>query len=261
MNNVIEKLTSKYPQLLMPIEKGIKDSEEYKDVVLRGLPCKYKDTFIKDNKDSIETIDTIVGKIDVITFRIREDFIHAVRALGNRCEPVEVPDSTGAMTIFGLNNWEKVRAGEENYKDSIIILSSGNYSNVSNNDVMLVTNGEIELTQDEWIDLSITIRKYHELTHVIMRKLYPDNINPIRDELIADSVGLVGAFGKFDDRLLKLFLGIDSDTYRKGARLENYEGGNEESIPQVKEMIESLKAKLVSYNDPSQIWNSLERFI
>lgn len=261
MENCIELLANKYPQLLMPIKAGIKDSEEYKDVVLRGKPCPYKETFIKDNKDTLERILTPVGEVDVLSLRIREDFIHAVRALGNRCEPVDIPDSTGAMAIFGLNNWEKVKEGLEDYKDSIIILSAGNYSNVTNIDVKNVTNGEVNLTQEEWIDKSITIRKYHELTHFVMRKKYPEDIKPIRDELIADIVGLIAAFGYFDDRLLKLFLGIENETYRLGGRLENYEGGSEENIPLVLEEIRLLKEAFKGYSSIEAIYENIESFM
>ena len=52
----------------------------------------------------------------------------------------------------------------------------------------------IDLNEDEWIEKSIIIRKYHELTHFVMRKTYPDDIDYIRDELIADCIGLICAF-------------------------------------------------------------------
>ena len=38
----------------------------------------------------------------------------------------------------------------------------------------------------------------------------------IRDELIADACGLFAAFNSFDPRFLRLFLGIENSTYRKG---------------------------------------------
>lgn len=261
MEHCIDILARKYPQILMPIKEGIKDSEEYKDVVLRGKPCNYKPDFTYNEGDTLETIKTPVGEIEVLSLIDRNDFIHAVRALGNRCEPVEVPNSTGAMAIFGLNNWDKVRANLDNYKDSLIILSSGNYSNVTNKDVKKVTNGEIDLSKDEWTKKSIIIRKYHELTHFVMRKKYPDDIVPIRDELIADVVGIIAAFGYFDERLLKLFLGIESKEYRKGGRLENYEGGSEKNIPEVLNKIEEYKELFKDYNDVDDIWNNIERFM
>ncbi|MDO5440363.1 MAG: hypothetical protein Q4F12_02365 [Erysipelotrichaceae bacterium] len=261
MKHCIDELKSRYPQILMPIKKGIKDSEEYKNVVLRGEDCPYKDTFSRNPLDKLESVITPVGEVEVLSLIDRDDFIHAVRALGNKCEPVDVPDSTGAVAIFGLNNWEKVRAGKDNYKDSFIILSSGNYSNVTCDMVNEITNNDYSLTKDSWRDKSITIRKYHELTHFVMRKKYPEDIKAIRDELIADSVGIISAFGKLDERLLKLFLGVESDTYRKGGRLENYEGGSIEHIPDIIKQIDHLKELFNDNNDIDDIWNNIERYM
>ena len=172
----------------------------------------------------------------------------------------DIPDSTGAMAIFGLNNWDKVRAGLDSYKDSFIILSSGNYSNVSTKDIYKVTNGDIDISEEEWIEKSIVIRKYHELTHFVMRKLYPNDISFIRDELIADCVGLIAAFKEFDTRLLRLFLGIENNEYRDGGRLQNYEGGEKENIPQINKMIEDLKNRVSKYEkeDVNVIWNNVK---
>lgn len=261
MKHCIEELILRYPQMLLPIKQGIKDSEEYRNVVLKGMPCSYKDTFVKDSYDALETFKSDVGDVEILLLRNREDFVHALRALGNRCEPVDVPDSTGAITIFGLNNWQKVRQGLDDYKDNIIILSSGNYSNVSNDDVKEVSKGSVDLTSKEWIDASIVIRKYHELTHFIMRKKYPNDIKPIRDELIADSVGIIAAFGYFDERLLKLFLGIENNAYRKGGRLENYESGSIDNVPLVLKQIDGLKNILKTFSKPEEIWNDIERIM
>ena len=270
MEHCINILARRYPQILLPIEEGISKSEEYRNVCLRGEKCDRPITFSMDTKDTLETFNTIAGEVEILTLRKREDFIHACICLGNKCEPQIIPDSTGAMAIFGLNNWDKVREGLDNYKDSFIILSSGNYSNVSNKDVYNSTNGEIDLTQEEWIEKSIVIRKYHELTHFVMRKLYPDDISFIRDELIADAVGLIGAFKKFDIRLLELFLGIETNdqgiettTYRDGGRLQNYEGGNEENIPNILEMIDELKDKTSKYEnkDIKIIWENIKEIM
>ena len=263
MKHCIDILANRYPQILLPIEEGISKSEEYRNVCLRGQECNRPITFTKDPKDTLETFNTIAGDVDVLSLRKREDFVHACRCLGNKCEPVEIPDSTGAMALFGLNNWEKVRAGMDNYKDSFIILSSGNYSNVTNNDIYKETNGEIDLSEQEWIEKSISIRKYHELTHFVMRKIYPDDISFIRDELIADCIGLIAAFNTFDIRLLKLFLGIEGNIYREGGRLQNYEGGNIENIPNILKMIDVLKNKVSEYEDKdiNDIWKNIKELM
>lgn len=263
MEHCLDVLAKRYPQILMPIEKGIKDSEEYRKVCLRGEKCNRPNTFSKDPKDKLETFNTPVGSVEVLTLRNRQDFEHACRCLGHKCEPVDIPSSTGAMAIFGLNNWDKVRAGIEDYKDSFIILSSGNYSDVLSGDIYMITNGQISLSEQEWVEKSIIIRKYHELTHFVMRKMYPNDIDFIRDELIADCVGLICAFKCFDIRLLKLFLGIESNTYRKGGRLENYEGFDLNNIEKILKMIDNFKLKITKYEDKdvNTIWNNIEELM
>lgn len=263
MEHCLDILAKRYPQILLPVQKGIRETEEYKNVCLRGQQCNRPITFSKDPEDKLETVNTPTGDVEVLSLRKRDDFVHMCQCLGNKCEPVEIPDSTGAMALFGLNNWDKVRAGLDNYKDSFIILSSGNYSNVSNIDIKNITNGEIDLDEQAWTNKSIIIRKYHELTHFVMRKTYPDDISFIRDELIADCIGLICAFGCFDVRLLKLFLGIEEDTYRQGGRLQNYEGGEEKNIPEVLKMIEQLKNKVEKYEkeDVDTIWKNIKELM
>jgi hypothetical protein len=48
--------------------------------------------------------------------------------------------------------------------------------------------------------------------------------NALLDELIADYTGIVAATGRFDPRWFLTFLGLESDGYRTGGRLENYRG-------------------------------------
>ena len=39
---------------------------------------------------------------------------------------------------------------------------------------------------------------------------------------MADSIGMVAAFGFYDETLARKVLGIEGETYRAGGRLENY---------------------------------------
>ena len=133
-----------------------------------------------------------------------------------------VPATTGAVTVTAFN-WSKIRehqkqfmeeqrrAGiadpdwssefkrfisvKENYQDLLVVLSRGPYSGIS-----AARAGQPEET---WLETSHVIRKYHELTHVICRRLYPDDIKAVRDELAADTVGIFAAFGRFDIELEK----------------------------------------------------------
>ena len=158
MNNMQDidrqKLFSQYPQLSIPISKGVSQSKLYKDIVLRGVPHNnmLSGDFVVNGVLG-EYFDTPTGTVNIYVISKRTDFVHSLQALAHRCEPVEIPDSVGASTIRGLINWEKINrhkaeylaaggeawsvefrrftADKSNYLDTIILLSSGYYSNIS----------------------------------------------------------------------------------------------------------------------------------
>lgn len=261
MKHILYTLGKRYPQIYLPIEEGISNSEEYEKVCYECEEPKRELLFSFNEKDKLETINTECGDVDILTLYDRNDFEHIIRSLAFKCEPKDIPKSTGAMALFGLNNIEKFKAGLDNYKDSFLILSSGDYSNVNTQSISNVTNNEVTLSQDEWTEKSITIRKYHELTHFIMRKTYPNNIDPVRDEIIADSIGLMLAFKKLDVRILKLFLGLEGETYRKGGRLENYKGGDD--IEKTLLLIDKITNVLKKYEteEINNIWQHIKEIL
>ena len=77
------------------------------------------------------------------------------------------------------------------------------------------------MPEGEWLSASHTIRKTHECTHFLCRRLFPELKDAVWDELVADAVGIAAAFGRFDPALEELFLGIDATAYT-GGRLGNY---------------------------------------
>jgi hypothetical protein len=116
--------------------------------------------------------------------------------------------------------------------DMLVVLSCGPYS--------VVSASAMGLTEGEWLARSDTIRRYHELTHVICRRLYPEDVDPVRDELIADAVGLYAAFGRFDPETEKRFLGVKDGRY-VGGRLENYTDEPEKLAGQVGAALDRIK--------------------
>ena len=75
---------------------------------------------------------------------------------------------------------------------------------------------------------------------MICRRLYPEDIDSIRDELIADAVGLYAAIGRFDPETEKLFLGI-KDGHYVGGRLGNYTDAPEALAGQVGAALDRMK--------------------
>ena len=233
MSATLEKLAAEYPQLYL--DPDTDTAEDYRRVTLRGEEPETKrlDHYTGDRYDRMETLETPVGPVRVVTLGNRRDFELVLRGMmaAKNGPQAQIPASQGAamLTVF---NWPRIRAhlalfpeeeraaefrrftaDKANYTDQLVILSRGPYSNVD--------AAAVGLPESEWLARSDTIRRYHELTHVICRRLYPEDDDPVRDELIADAVGLYAAYGHFDPETEMLFLGVRDGRY-VGGRLENY---------------------------------------
>ena len=256
--SAIADYTWKYPQLTLPVREGMSKSEEYISIVRKGiLPADPVFSLPESGVAEQIIVDTPVGETEVLYLSDREIFEYFVRVLGYRCEPVPIPASTGAILISGINNWRKIKAHQqeyllaggkdwaeefrqftsvpENFKETVILLSRGNYSALCAQDA--------GMEEEEWLEKSRSIRTYHELSHFVSRKLFLPNKEVLRDEVVADSVGIVAAFGYYDSLLAKKVLGIEGDTYREGGRLENYVDREQlsEAMNRAGKIIEELK--------------------
>lgn len=254
--HLIVNLSKQYPQLLIPIAENAHKTVLYRDAVMRGQQvCKEPD-FIGSPEDSYTVEKTPVGNIGILCLGNRQDFEHALCALAYRCEPRAIPASVGANYIGGLPNWEKIRkhkqdyleyggsdwtrefrrftADKTNFTDSLILLSTGYYSNIQPE--------EIGLSSECWKKKSLEIRKQHELTHFIYRKSYPGDVDVIRDEVLADYIGIKKAFGTYIPEYARMFLGIDCDNIPDGARIRHYikEDDMEAAIRNARFWIETL---------------------
>ena len=233
MTTALASLAADYPQLYMNPDTDAQ--EDYRRVVLRGEEPDTRSLahYRGSEFDRLETVETPAGAVRVLTLGDRGDFELVIRGLmAAKKGPLNpVPPTQGAamMTVF---NWPRIRAHlegcpeeergaefkrftsvKENYTDMLVVLSRGPYSGVD--------AAALGLGREEWLDLSDTIRRYHELTHVVCRREYPNDVSAIRDELIADAVGLYAACGRLDTRAEELFLGVRDGRYF-GGRLGNY---------------------------------------
>ena len=235
-------------QFQFPILAGISETAEYRAATGKGRPRDESTialglTFTQPEKLQIQLYQTLAGTIPVLIAANREDFVTLVQALTKRNEPQPIPDSMGACTISGYNNWHRIDQykqqwvaqqnkysetdweaefkclipRKELYQDRLILLSTGPYSNV--------TASNLGLTETDWQQLSLKIRLEHESTHYFTRRFFGSMRNNILDELIADYRGIVAALGHYRADWFLHFIGLESfPTYRKGGRLENYRG-------------------------------------
>lgn len=275
--DVISNMIKRYPQLTLDPAPGLKDTEEYRNIVRKGyypgnLECKFR----VSDKDMLAEYPTPAGNAEVLFLFYREDFERMVQMLAYKGENRSLPQSMGAVAIRGIVNWSRIHAHKkeylqsgksdwkaefsrftenpDNYKDSLIIISEGPYSNLPWE--------ETPWSENEWLQYSKTIRIYHELAHFVSRKCFPQNRNALRDEVIADCIGLYQATGRYDAKLAQAFLGIDGDSYKRGGRLENYVKESEEMdlcFYRAKSMTEELDQHLAEFPETAfDVLNWLE---
>ena len=229
-------------QLQFPVREGISNTEDYKNVTLKGKQ-KQSDGFLElnqPNKIYFEVYEcSIVGKIPVIIVPNNEDFNTVICALSNKNEPKVLANSMGALFINGMNNWDRIHRLKSNwleknpfgnwnrefktnilpnphlFKDRFIILSTKGYSGIHSKIV--------GLSEEAWQSSSLIIRKEHECAHLFTLQYYGSMANNIHDEIIADYVGITKVLGQFNKDWFLRFMGLENfPKYRQGGRLQNY---------------------------------------
>lgn len=238
---VLAVLRGVMPQLRFPIEPGISEAEDYRAACRRGKPAERSPGLVLAEPERLKlTIHlTLSGALPVIESSHRGDFEALVQALTARNEPERVPKSMGAAIVGGYNNWDRVARARQAfessqpfgdwsaefkrftqdksaYQDRFVLLSQGPYS--------AVPAAELGLDEADWTARSRTLRLDHECTHYLTARVLGSMRNSLLDELAADYIGLVGAFGHYVPAHAKRFFGLVDAGYRAGGRLENYRG-------------------------------------
>jgi hypothetical protein len=148
------------------------------------------------------------GRIPVMHMKDRTEFEDLICAIFYKGEKREIPSSMGALTIKG---WKDVF--DQSHR--VILLSNGYYS--------AVQPDEIGLTPEDWREKSYILRLIHECTHYYTLRAYGFMNNALKDELIADTMGIIEAFGEYRRDLFLRFMGLENyPEYRWGGRLQNY---------------------------------------
>lgn len=242
-------LADRLVQLRFPIRAGLSENKAYRAATRQGTPAEgLAETtgLVLHAPDELQLVlhPTLAGRIPLLITGNRTDFVSLVQALTRRNEPEPIPDSMGAAMVAGYNNWDRVRryrrawedqnqtgswgnnwadefkrliARQELYRDNFIILSDGPYSGVQ--------AAEVGLSETAWRQTSLTIRREHECAHYFTRRVFGSMRNNLLDELFADYMGLIAACGHFRADWFLRFMGLEAcPVYRPGGRLENYRG-------------------------------------
>ncbi len=246
---VFDFLKVRLPQLSFPIREGMSRCEDYVAATKRGEAVGSMQTatglVLEQPCDlSVLIYQTPAGKVPILYTPHRADFVSLVRALTMRNEPAPVPESMGGCIVSGYNNWDRIRAyrarwerdqgrecldsewdaefrqlisRKQLYQDRFLLLSGGYYSDLS--------PAALNLSAAEWGEKSLVIRREHECTHYLTRRVFSSMRNHLLDELIADYSGILTAAGRFRADWFLHFMGLENfPAYRSGGRLENYRG-------------------------------------
>jgi hypothetical protein len=106
---------------------------------------------------------------------------------------------------------------KELYQDRLVLLGRSPYSGVA--------AAEVGRPEDAWLEESLAIRLEHECAHYFTRRVHGSLGGTLRDEVVADFMGITAASDGWRPEWLLRFLGLeDFPAYRAGGRLENYRG-------------------------------------
>ncbi len=166
---------------------------------LNTLICpKRKVEFEDPDSVKIEMYDSFCGKIMILSIANTADFeAFITNAVYKGIRPKHL-SQTGAAFISGAST-------------RLIALSAKPYSNLP--------AAEVGLSDSEWAQKSLLLRRGHECTHYYTKRFYGKSENNLHDELMADFFGVYEAFGYFKAELILRFFGLIKGS---GGRLQFY---------------------------------------
>jgi hypothetical protein len=153
-----------------------------------------------------EIYNSFAGEIPIIYCPDKDDFeLLVTNTIYKGIRPDNL-SQTGASFAFGKAT-------------RFIILSSKPYSNIP--------ASEIGISDEEWAEKSMIIRREHECTHYFTKQNYGVSENRLHDEIMADFFGIYEAFGYYKAEYFLRFMGIVGTS---GGRLKFYTEGLPENV-------------------------------
>lgn len=205
------ELPEKFPELPLPDEEFISRwAEKENSGVLQFLRQEFDlptENFDWKNISAlkIEIRQTSAGRLPVISTANHDDFCQTA-ALMTAGKPEKYPLTVNAFTI-------RCKA-EKIFRHRVILLNAAPYSNISAD--------KMNLTEDDWLKKSFLIRLRHESAHYETLRLFGGMRNHALDEILADCLGQIAAFGNFDADRQRIFFGLENGGEKCTGRLSFY---------------------------------------
>lgn len=192
------------PNLPLADEKFLVKWRETQDDAIKFLSELYGQELTLHGTIKISFTQTLAGKLPVIDTENHDDFTILAAWLMNR-EKKPLPETVNAFTIPANIDGERHR---------IILLNRAPYSNIPAEN--------LSLTEEEWLEKSHALRLRHESAHYETLRLFGGMKNHAIDEIIADTLGQIAAFGNFDADRQRLFFGLEKGGAKCTGRLQFY---------------------------------------
>ena len=153
----------------------------------------------------IEFQQTLGERLPIISTANHDDFCQMTALLTAR-EFKKYPLTVNAFTI-------PCRAAKI-YRHRVILLNAAPYSNISAEKLLL--------TPQDWLKKSYQIRLRHEAAHYETLRLLGSIKNHALDEILADCLGQIAAFGEFSAGSQRIFFGLSKGGAKCDGRLNFY---------------------------------------
>ena len=140
----------------------------------------------------ISFAETLGGRLPSVATASHKDFRQMEALLNARTEALELPPTVNAFTL-------EARA-KAIFRHRVLLLNSAPYSNIPAE--------KLGLPNQEWLERSHRLRLRHECVHYETLRLFGGMKNHAFDEILADGMGQIAAFGSFDADRQRIFFGL-----------------------------------------------------
>ena len=155
---------------------------------------------------NISFAESLGGRLPVIATESHSDFRAMEALLNGRKKPQAYPPTVNAFTM-------QTRA-KPIHRHRVLLLNYGPYSNIP-----AETMG---ISEEDWLIRSHRLRLRHECAHYETLRLFDDMKNHALDEIMADAMGQIAAFGNFDADRQRAFFGLTKGKDACTGRLSFY---------------------------------------
>lgn len=156
-----------------------------------GLPAQHFPWIAADAVE-IRFAATLAGRLPVITTACHPDFCFMEALVDGREDAAAYPPTVNAFTIQAK--------AEAILRHRVILLNRAPYSNIPAE--------ALGLDGDDWLRRSQALRMRHECAHYETLRIFGNMKNHALDEIAADAMGQIAAFGDFDADRQRLFFGL-----------------------------------------------------